>query len=46
MLRGLEQVRTEWRWLATAFNLHKMISLLRARAGPPAALSLSNFTPA
>jgi transposase len=46
LLRGLDQVRTEWRWLATAFNLHKMISLLRARAGPAAALSLSNSTPA
>jgi transposase len=46
LLRGLDQVCTEWRWLATAFNLHKLISLLRARAGPAAALSLPNFTPA
>lgn len=34
LLRGLEQVRTEWRWLATAFNLHRLMSLIRSRAGP------------
>jgi transposase len=45
LLRGLDQVRTEWRWLATAFNLHKLMSLLKARAGPAAALSLSTLTP-
>jgi hypothetical protein len=36
LLRGLAQVRTEWRWLATAFNLHRLMSLLRSRAGPAA----------
>lgn len=41
LLRGLNNVRTEWRWLATAFNLHKLMSLMRTRAGPAAALSLS-----
>lgn len=45
MLRGLDKVRTEWRWLTTAFNLHKLMSLLRSRAGPAAALSLSTLTP-
>jgi hypothetical protein len=36
LLRGLEKVRTEWNWLATAFNLERLISLtLRSRAGPP-----------
>lgn len=35
LLRGLDRVRTEWRWLATAFNLHRLMALLRsARAGP------------
>jgi transposase len=34
LLRGLEQVKIEWRWLATAFNLHRLMSLLRSRAGP------------
>ena len=24
-LRGLENVRTEWRWVCTAFNLHKLL---------------------
>lgn len=37
LLRGLEQVKTEWRWLATAFNLQRLISLMRSRAGPAAA---------
>ena len=41
LLRGLNNVRTEWRWLATAFNLHKLMSLMRTRAGPAAGLSLS-----
>jgi transposase len=35
LLRGLEKVQTEWRWAATAFNLDRIISLLRNRAGPP-----------
>lgn len=39
LLRGLAQVRTEWRWLATAFNLDRLIALLRSRAGPAAALT-------
>jgi hypothetical protein len=34
LLRGLAQVRTEWRWPATAFNLTRLISLIRSRAGP------------
>jgi transposase len=39
LLRGLQNVRIEWRWLATAFNLQRLISLLRARAGPELDLS-------
>jgi transposase len=38
LLRGLRQVQDEWRWAATAFNLHRLMSLLRSRAGPPASL--------
>ena len=34
LLRGLAQVRTEWRWAATAFNLQRLMSLIRSRAGP------------
>lgn len=34
LLRGLRQVQIEWRWLATAFNLSRLMSLLRSRAGP------------
>ena len=36
LLRGLKQVRVEWQWLATAFNLHRLMGLLRGRAGPVA----------
>lgn len=36
LLRGLKQVRMEWMWLATAFNLRRLMSLLRSRAGPNA----------
>lgn len=34
LLRGLARVTDEWRWAATAFNLHRLMSLLRSRAGP------------
>jgi transposase len=34
LLRGLDRVRNEWRWATTAFNLHRLMSLLQARAGP------------
>lgn len=34
LLRGLDRVRTEWCWAATAFNLDRLMSKLRARAGP------------
>lgn len=40
LLRGLDKVRTEWRWAALAFNLHRLMSLTRTRAGPDAALSI------
>jgi transposase len=34
LLRGLEQVRMEWCWATVAFNLDRLMSKLRARAGP------------
>ena len=35
LLRGLERVQTEWRWATTAFNLHRLMSLVtHSRAGP------------
>lgn len=30
LLRGLEKVRTEWRWVCTAFNLKKLVAALAA----------------
>jgi hypothetical protein len=36
LLRGLENVRTEWRWVCTAFNLQKLLKAvggLRASQG-------------
>jgi len=41
LLRGLERVRCEWQWLTTAFNVHRLIGLIRSRAGPPLGRSLS-----
>lgn len=40
LLRGIERVRIEWRWLATAFNLTRLISLWPSRAGPDKAVAL------
>ena len=37
LLRGLDQVRQEWTWLATAFNLTRLIGLIGGGAGPPPA---------
>ena len=30
LLRGLEKVRTEWRWVCTAYNLRKLLTTLAA----------------
>jgi len=35
LLRGLQSVQSEWHWASTAFNLHRLMSLVRSRAGPP-----------
>lgn len=37
LTRGLANVKQEWMWLATAFNLKRLMPLLWARAGPPMA---------
>lgn len=34
LLRGLEGVQAEWHWAAITFNLLRLMSLLRSRAGP------------
>lgn len=35
LTRGLLRVRNEWLWLSSAFNLHRLMSLIRSGAGPP-----------
>ena len=39
LLRGLAQVKQEWHWLLCAFNLHRLIGLIRSGARPPPAVS-------
>ena len=36
LTRGLERVSAEWLWLASAFNLHRLMSLIHSGPGPPA----------
>ena len=43
LLRGLAGVQAEWHWAVNAFNLLRLMSLLRSRAGP--ALALSHHPP-
>lgn len=38
LLRGLSSVQSEWHWASTAFNLLRLMSMLRSRAGPLTAL--------
>ncbi len=40
LLRGLDCVRTEWNWLATAFNLQRLMNLIQSRAGPAVATAV------
>lgn len=35
LMRGLSQVKQEWDWMLTAFNLHRLIGMLASGAGPP-----------
>ena len=39
LTRGLARVKQEWLWLATAFNLKRLLPLLQARPGPPPAMA-------
>jgi transposase len=45
LLRGLDAVRDEWRWATIAFNLQRIMSLIRSRAGPEPTL-IAPSTPA
>ena len=40
LLRGIEQVTTEWLWLCTAFNLERLIGFQQSGIGPPAAATV------
>lgn len=40
LLRRLNHVRTEWRWMVIAFNLSRLISLWPTRAGPQVDVAL------
>jgi transposase len=35
LLRGLERVKCEWHWMASAFNLHRLMNLIHSGADPP-----------
>lgn len=35
LLRGIEQVKQEWLWLSSAFNLHRLFGLIRSGVDPP-----------
>ena len=35
LLRGLDRVKQEWHWLASAFNLDRLFGLMRGGTGPP-----------
>ena len=37
LLRGLEKVRTEWRWACTAYNLKKLLLAVASLRAPAAA---------
>jgi hypothetical protein len=36
LLRGLENVRTEWRWVCTAYNLRKLVAAMAVLRAEPA----------
>jgi hypothetical protein len=35
LLRGLARVGNEWKWLTSAFNLHRLLGLIQSGADPP-----------
>ena len=41
LTRGLRRVQDEWLWLASAFNVTRLLSFLRSGPGPPASVSTS-----
>jgi transposase len=41
LLRGLEKVRTEWRWVCTAYNLKKLIAAVAAMRAKDEEVTLS-----
>ena len=41
LVRGLEKVRTEWRWVCTAYNLKKLIAALAALRAKGGEMALS-----
>jgi transposase len=45
LLRGLQAVQDEWRWAVVAFNVHRMIGLLKCRAGPNPLLAFLSPSP-
>ena len=40
LTRGLVKVRNEWFWMASAFNLHRLMSMIVGATGPPAGQEL------
>jgi transposase len=45
LLRGLKNVQQEWRWLTSSFNLDRLMSLMRSRAGPEVANLVAHSHP-
>jgi len=45
LLRGLDQVKQEWLWLSSAFNLHRLFGLIRSGVDPPPDPTLTSITP-
>lgn len=41
LLRGLENVRTEWRWVCTAYNLKKLIAAVAALRAEGGAMAMN-----
>jgi len=41
LTRGLAKVNCEWHWLTSAFNLHRLMSLISGNTGPPALITAS-----
>lgn len=41
LTRGLDKVRNEWLWLSSAFNLHRLMSLIQSNQPPPTIVTTS-----